>query len=793
MANFKPKFDNKPLVGKYRIKTLCRDPVYVRLDDNSSIGLFDDKQGNALLWTFTPIDDKYTIKITGPTERYLAWNKDTNEVSLVQEKDDGKEWLIQRRGSGGFGISVPDGGRVVDFNNKEKISLNKRDANDSNQLWLFENDREPAPQRQSFQTEFFPLSIKDAAKEKYDIIVVGSGIGGGVLVHDLNDTNFRLGERQSKKVLLLERGGFTFHSHCLNVARPVDLVNDRGQHNDFFYHKFWEKYDLENTDTNNWGGGLMYNLGGRSAAWGLFVPRIHDTPLKKHFSDTVYNDLRNTYYTKAERLMNLSFPHTNKVHRHVIDRFNADGPAAELDSQIEWTWARIASEFQTESNYKFAQGAYSTIDKIFEIAQGKDNGQPNSGDSKKNLKVALDAEVYSLVMDWSQTPPVVTGVNIRTVEGECVPIYLEDKGQVVLSAGSLNSPTILLRTGGDEWRKNVKEKHRALQITDHDIWLHVDRFTYGNPADRDKYGPMKLQTYFNVKGQTERGIGLANMSIDSSSFLPKGSAIDSQIPNFIMAFILECPLNPGNTIRIDENGEPKATINRGEAATKEQKELMHRMTISAIETIEKSLGAKFTKPPPESPDNLIHGGLGIVAHELGSLPMQGRDGNQGASLDENLKVVSDICDGVYVCDLSIFPYSPEVNPTLTLAAFAIRLSRTLVKRKRFEPQDTNHVCVVNHSGNTVYARLSNRAKVQGNPKPHNDSPSGPQLRTANEGELEDGEVLLEAGDVVEWERKKDVIESLFVRRKKAGEYSDTRPIVLSAFPGAVTVIGVEEY
>ncbi|GAB1523843.1 hypothetical protein RhiTH_006993 [Rhizoctonia solani] len=137
--------------------------------------------------------------------------------------------------------------------------------------------------------------------------------------------------------------------------------------------------------------------------------------------------------------------------------------------------------------------------------------------------------------------------------------------------------------------------------------------------------------------------------------------------------------------------------------------------------------------------------------------------------------------------------SSQAIGTLTLAAFAIRLSRTLIERKRFKPRDPNHVCVVNHFGGTIYARLSNRAKMQDNPKLHDESPAGAQLRTPNEGEIEDGEVLLEAGDVVEWEREKDVIESLFVRRKKAGEYSDTRSIVLSAFPGAATVIGIEEF
>ncbi|CEL61404.1 hypothetical protein RSOLAG1IB_09996 [Rhizoctonia solani AG-1 IB] len=798
MPGLKPEFNNKPFSGRYRIRALCRDRLYVQLDDNDTrIRLAADTTGSGQQWSVTPVEGErntYIIK-SGDGKYTLAWDTENpNEGSigkfLVPKEGIEIKWLIQRRGSGGFGIAIPqEENLAVDFQNKEKVSFIQKDPNDANQLWIFENEETPAPQRQSFQTEFFPLSVKEAAQEQYDIIVVGSGIGGGVLVHDIDDTNFRIGPKNAKKVLLLERGSFTFHSHCLNTARPVDLVKDRGQHNDFYFRRFWQQYDLENTDEASWDGGPMYNLGGRSAAWGLFVPRIHDRPLRNHFSDEVSGELLNKYYSKAERLMNLSFPQTSKIHRHVIDRLNADGPAAGPDSQVQWNWARIASEFHSEANFNFAQGAYSTIDKIFEIAQGKEN--PDRGKSPgqgKNLQVALDAEVYSLVMDWTQNPPVATGVNIRTLEGDCVQIYLKQEGKVVLSAGSVNSPTILLRSGGDAWRQNIKDKHRGLQLTDHDIYIYGSRFRYQNPADRDRYGAMKLQTYFNVKDQPERAIGLANMSIDSSSFLPRGPGVDSQLPNFIMAFILECPLNDKNNIRIDDNGEPKVTINRGLQATAEQKDVMHRLTVSAMTAIETSLNVNFNSKPA-NPSELFQARLGIVAHELGTLPMQGKDKNQGACLDENLKVLGGICDGVYVCDLSIFPYSPEVNPSLTLAAFAIRLSRHLVDRQRFQPTSPDHVCVVNHSGSTVRARLSNLAGISDPPQPHPQSvPPGEAAATLEE------DVVFNPGDAVEWKKRADLTEALFVRKQdqsNPGQFV-AQPVVLSAAPGGVTVIAVEE-
>jgi choline dehydrogenase-like flavoprotein len=66
------------------------------------------------------------------------------------------------------------------------------------------------------------------------------------------------------------------------------------------------------------------------------------------------------------------------------------------------------------------------------------------------------------------------------------------------------------------------------------------------------------------------------------------------------------------------------------------------------------------------------GDLGGVAHEVGTLRMSAE--NDGV-VDTNLKFLS--YDNLYACDLSVFPTSPAANPTLTLAALAMRLAEHL--------------------------------------------------------------------------------------------------------------------
>ena len=86
----------------------------------------------------------------------------------------------------------------------------------------------------TFYSSFFTLSLEEALKYEYDIIVIGTGIGGGIVAGDLFDTNAMLGDN-AKSVLVIEKGGLTFHSHCLNAARPSGLNQDRGQQNDTFF------------------------------------------------------------------------------------------------------------------------------------------------------------------------------------------------------------------------------------------------------------------------------------------------------------------------------------------------------------------------------------------------------------------------------------------------------------------------------------------------------------------------------------------------------------------------------
>ncbi|CAL1711608.1 unnamed protein product [Somion occarium] len=634
---------------------------------------------------------------------------------------------------------------------------------------LVDNQDSPIPpttnvptNEKTFQKSFFSLDVPGAKSlGPYDIIVIGSGIGGGIVSTDLFDTNSMLG-KNAKNVLVIEKGDLVFHSHCLNAARPSGLGEDRGQQNDTFFAAFRDDYNLSpQTVKKDWKGGPMYNLGGRSAAWGLFAPRIHDEVLRKEFPTTVYNDLLWTYYIEAEKLMMLSEPETKTIHQNLMERLNIEAQPA-----VQWQWGRIASEFRDTRNFDFADGAYSTIDRLLEIAMSKPvdaNGRLREHD---NFKILLNTEVRKLGWDASNSKRV-NGVWVRTRDGKDDFIPLRTGGQVVVAAGTVYSPAILLRSGVD------LKSNGGLHVTDHDIFFRALPFEYNDPKNREVVGAMKLQTYVRTSNNE---ITLANMSLDASSFLPRRDIQLNDYPKWIISFIRQTPLNQSNIVEM-VNDEPVVTINRVKPFNMQDPTIqeLKRLTSNATDVLQKALKLTFLEDPAlRNSEYFKTLELGGVAHELGTIPMQSPS-TTSYCVDTNLKLSG--YEGVYVSDLSIFPMSPEVNPTLTLAALALRLSRQILHPRLIiyspsgnittESADRDTVYVINQTGVKQKVFLGNRAGVY------------------NDGK--DGTAVLGPGDSESWKRRSGTAEALSVfklRYNSPTEFSDS-PSVILANPGRI--------
>ena len=630
-----------------------------------------------------------------------------------------------------------------------------------------------------------------AAAETYDIIVIGTSMGAGVVAGDLYDTNSRLG-KDAKSVLVIEKGGLAFHSHCLNAARPSGFGEDRGQQNDTFFAFFRDNYTFKDPEQSKlWNGGPMFNVGGRGAAWGLFCPRIHDEPFAAKFGTNLSKEILDKWYTEAETLMQLSLPLTNTIHQNVMERLNIKTKS----KGCQWQWGRIASEFSESKNFDFALGAYSPIDKILEIAMSKDRDDSGACIEHPNWKILINTQVRKIL--WDDNEDRAIGVLVRDANGDEIKIFLKTDSsgtplvdtKIVLGAGSVGSPAILMRSGDDLKDELQNSDSNALHLTDHDIFAKSITFSYNDPSIREKVGSMKLQSYIRLDSGK---IALINLAIDSSSFLPR-EFLPSQYytnrnyPKLVAAIILPTDLNRNNTIDLDDKGEPVLTAGRDPPFSNSDPEVLEirDVTKNALNAVVDALKLQLLPADADGKydwddDNFFKPlELGGVAHELGTLPLRCYDSDKRFLVQSDLELVSR--KAVYVCDLSIFPWSPEVNPTPTLVALALRLSRnTLLRRTPFIETSEDTIYVMNQSGERIKVCVSNL--------------SGAVLSSEEIADNNAGGKIMEPGDLILRDRnvepKKPVDESVMVYSLQYNSQTEflPNPVTYVATPGVICVI-----
>jgi choline dehydrogenase-like flavoprotein len=129
----------------------------------------------------------------------------------------------------------------------------------------------------------------DAAKQ-YDVIIIGSGAGGGTLAYKL--------AKSGKRILILERGDYVPREKDNWESRPVNVEG-----------KYQTKEKWRDADGKELHPHTNYNVGGNTKFYGsaLFRLRKEDFGEVRHAGGIspawpiTYDDLE-PYYTKAEQI-----------------------------------------------------------------------------------------------------------------------------------------------------------------------------------------------------------------------------------------------------------------------------------------------------------------------------------------------------------------------------------------------------------------------------------------------------------------------------------------------------------
>lgn len=484
------------------------------------------------------------------------------------------------------------------------------------------------------QQLFFPPLISE--DETHDVIVVGSGIGGGIVADQMSDLGL--------KVLVLEAGSYLFPTHVGNLPRQHRVGR--------FDKHIWGLYDefkvvnYQNAAGSAFAGGQAFNLGGRSLFWGGFIPRMSWWELDEWPQELRWY-LEGFGYDRAENLMNAARPARSTYGDEAKTRLNGElGMFSHLDAPMAVQHAGAAPAM-------IPGGMFSTADLMLEsiLTAGR------AGNDR--LRVNLNHVVSRVVTDGVRA----VGVEAHDLVADKMRLFRSDA--VILSAGTVESAKVALMSG-------LKDPNGMIGsgITDHLIrYLH-----FSIPPRSRWYSAGESAKILSQHRDAHKDAHAYNLLLELGADLNQGRFVDDDIlaehlrvrgDTMLceLVFLFDERLVGSN--RLTHAGpaavRPVVDVQRGAEAGRFRAE---------TDAVAEQLLGIFDAEPLEGEDlRLIDAELGGVAHEVGTLRLSA---DASGVVDENLRFLD--YENLYACDLSVFPSSPAANPTLTLAALAIRLA-----------------------------------------------------------------------------------------------------------------------
>ena len=515
----------------------------------------------------------------------------------------------------------------------------------------------------------------------HDVIIIGSGAGGGTLAYHLAPSG--------KSILLLERGDY--------VPREKDNWDSRAVNVNAKYNarEVWHDGDGEplHPHTN-------YNVGGNTKFYGAALFRlrredfgeiVHDGGLSPAWPLS-YEDLE-PYYTGAERLYQVRgargadptepwagapYPHPAVAHEPRIQQLHDDFAAA----GVHPFHVPLGIMLDPDKPHASRCIRCGTCDGYACLIYGKSDAQVVSVDpalAYPNVTLLTNARVERL--ETSASGREVTGVVVKRHGAE--ERYTADV--VVVSCGAINSAALLLRSATDRHPaglangSGVVGRHYMGHINS--VLMAVSRCP--NPTVFQK--TLAVNDYYFGADDFPYPMGHISFvgKLDAVALSAGAPAI---APGFTLDLMAKHSLDfwltsedlpdPDNRVTLDRNGSIVLSY-------RPNNEEGHKRLVRRLERLMN--GQRRCPVHGDSchvglfSRNLFVGQripLAGVAHQNGTIRF-GRDPRTSA-LDANCKAHE--LDNLYVVDGSFFPSSGAVNPALTIIANALRVGDHLLDR-----------------------------------------------------------------------------------------------------------------
>jgi len=506
--------------------------------------------------------------------------------------------------------------------------------------------------------------------QSYDAIVVGSGFGGSMTARQLVNAGM--------KVLMLERGGYVERGeHNWDMRGSIDLS------------EFYDKSSLLHVEKggNKPTMGLYSCVGGPSVFYGGVSFRFREADFEKNEQiegknaegwPIKYDDLE-SYYSEAERLLHIS----GETGVDPTEPYRS-APLPQGMPQLANISSRVKSSAQKMGLHPFQLPLAINY-------EDATRGTCRHCKTCDTFACAVSAKndlatmvLPQLTAKGMQLAPnmVVTKLNVqdkRVISVDAVSKITGEKetfkaGLVILAAGSLGTPHILLSSGMQQYNPGGDVIGRYLM-------RHLNSIIFGIfPGVADKEGRFHKQLaildyYFGKEGTEFNKIG----SLQQMPTPPMG-LVQNELPGAVgkilsqgvrllsgLLAIVEDQPQYGNYIAIDKNhtdqfGLPRPVISHEYSAR----------DVAALKVLTDA-GKKIMRGAGALTHYIHH--IRTFSHAVGTVRMGTNE--KTSALDENCRFRG--IENLYITDGSVMPTSAALNPSLTIAANALRVGEIITK------------------------------------------------------------------------------------------------------------------